>query len=194
MDVAVVGRAGWQRDQFGDLRLMRIAYHPFDAGHCGQFVGRALRVAAGHQDTRGGILAMHAADGLAHVVIGRPSDRAGVEDHQIGLAALPGGFQPLGGEQRFQRRAIGLGRAAAEVLNEEFPHVSSIIRGVIGKDSVRPEGRYLVHNVTLGWLLCDAVTAPIETARLTHEALGTVGGTMALIWTKPATEPPEVPA
>jgi hypothetical protein len=75
---------------------------------------------------------MRAADGVANVLIGRSSDRAGVEDYQIGLAALSGGFQPGGGEKRFQGCAIGLGRAATEVLNEEFPHVSSIIGALRG--------------------------------------------------------------
>ena len=51
VDVAVVRVAG-SGDKVGDLRLVRIADHPFDARHGGQFFGRALRVAARHQDAR----------------------------------------------------------------------------------------------------------------------------------------------
>ena len=59
MDVAVVGRVRLgQRHQLRDLRLVRVAHHPLDARHRGQFLRRALRIAAGHQDARRGILAM----------------------------------------------------------------------------------------------------------------------------------------
>jgi hypothetical protein len=58
-DVAVIGRGA---DQFGDLRLVGIPHDPFHAGHGGQFIGRALCVATGHQDAGRGVLAMHAAE------------------------------------------------------------------------------------------------------------------------------------
>ena len=65
------GAGGRQRDQVGDLGLVRVATTHSTPGMDGQFFGRALGVAAGDQDARRGILAMHPADGLAHVVVGR---------------------------------------------------------------------------------------------------------------------------
>ena len=85
VDLAVVIGA---RNKIGDLRFMRIADHPLDAGQRRQFFRRALRVAAGDQDAGVAVLAVDAPDGLPHVVIGRGGDGAGVEDHQVGLLAL----------------------------------------------------------------------------------------------------------
>ena len=105
---------------------MGVADHPFDAGQGGEFVRGALGVAAGHQDAGPGILAVHAADGLADVVVGGGGDGAGVEDDQVGGGALGRGVQPLGGEQRFQSRAIRLRGPAAEIVDKICPHNSII--------------------------------------------------------------------
>ena len=107
---AVGSRIAGDRHQLGDLGLVRVAHHPLDARQAGQLLRRALGIAAGDQNARGGIFAMHAADGLAHVFVGGAGDGAGVEHHEIGRGALAGGFQPLSREQRFQRRTIGLRR------------------------------------------------------------------------------------
>ena len=66
---------------------------------------------------------MHAAHGLPHVVIGGGGDGAGIQDHQVGVRTRAGCLQSLGGEQRFQGGAVGLSRAAAEILDEELPHL-----------------------------------------------------------------------
>ncbi len=73
-----------------------------------------------------GVLAMDAPDGLAHVVIGGGGHGAGVQHHQVGARTLARGRKSFGGEQRFQGGAIGLSSPAAEILNEEFPHLYSV--------------------------------------------------------------------
>ena len=82
-------------DQFGDLCLVGISDDPFDAGHRGQFIRRALRVTARHQDAGRGIFAMHAAHRLANVFISGLGDGAGVQHHQVGATALRRRFQAL---------------------------------------------------------------------------------------------------
>ena len=118
-DIAVIRGGG---HQFGDLRLVGISHHPFDAGHGGQFIGRALGIAASDQNARVGVLAMYPAHGLAHVFVGGLGDRTGIQDHQVRVAALGCSIQPLGRKQGFERGAIGLGGPAAEVLDEELTH------------------------------------------------------------------------
>ncbi len=118
-NVPMIRRGG---HQFRDLRLVGISHHPFDARHGGQFIGCALRVATRHQDAGRGVLAMHAAHGLAHVFIRSLGDGTGIQHYQIRLAALRHRFQTLGGKKCFESGAIGLGGPAAEVLNEELTH------------------------------------------------------------------------
>jgi hypothetical protein len=60
---------------------------------------------------------------LAHVVIGRGGDGAGVEHDQIGGSAFVSSAETLACQQRFQGCAIGLSSATPEVLNEELPHL-----------------------------------------------------------------------
>ena len=67
---------------------------------------------------------MHPAYGAARVLIRRGSDGAGIEDHQIGRGALASRFKASPGKQRFERRAVGLGSAAPEILNEESAQTS----------------------------------------------------------------------
>src|SRR6185369_10190739 len=66
--------------------LLGIAHHAHDARQCGDFVLAARGVAAGGDDARVGILAGDAANGLPRALIRRRRDRAGVDDHQVGLA------------------------------------------------------------------------------------------------------------
>jgi len=53
---------------------------------------------------------------------------------------------------------------------------------------------YFTDMVTLGWLRREPVAAPTETVSETAEPVETVGGTMALTWTRPATAPGAAPA
>ncbi len=58
-------------DDIRNLNFMRVSHHPVDPGQCRQLLGCALRVTARDQDARGGILAMHAMDGFAHIFVSR---------------------------------------------------------------------------------------------------------------------------
>ena len=59
---------------------------------------------------------------MAHILIGGSGYGAGVQDDQVRGRALGRGLEALGGKQRFERGAIRLGRAAAEILNKELFH------------------------------------------------------------------------
>ena len=54
-------------------------------GSCPNLFGTPGRVAAGHDDSRGGIGASHAPDGLSRPLIGGGRHRAGVHDDEISL-------------------------------------------------------------------------------------------------------------
>ena len=55
-------------------------------------------------------------------------------------------------------------------------------------------GLYFTAIVTPGWLLRDATALPIETVSGIEAPARTVGGTIALICTRPATAPGDDPA
>ncbi len=109
-------------EQIGDFGFVGIAHHPFDAGQRGQLIGRALGIAAGDENARLRIFAMDAAHGLAHVFVGERSDGAGVQNDEVGGAAIGSGFEAAGDELGFEGRAIGLVGATTEVLDEEAGH------------------------------------------------------------------------
>ena len=88
------------------------------AGQSGDFLGRALRVAAGDHDARVGLRAMDAADGLAKLVVGGRGDGAGVQDDEVGVGNFVGCAEAARGETGFERGSIGLRSAASERLYE----------------------------------------------------------------------------
>ena len=108
-------------DQLGNLCLMGITNHPFDAVHLREFIGRALGVAAGYENAGGGIFAADTADGGPRIVVRGRSDRAGVQDDDIGCFAGWREGKSASGDLGFERGAIGLCGAASEVLHEELP-------------------------------------------------------------------------
>jgi len=65
---------------------------------------------------------MDTADGVADVLVGRACDGAGVEHHQVRGGAFDGGLQTPGRKQSLDRRAIGLGGPATEILDKVLPH------------------------------------------------------------------------
>ena len=69
--------------KFRDLRLVRIADDPRDAGKRGEFFGCALSVAAGDDDASGGVFRVNLADGIAGLGIGGGSDGTGVHDNDV---------------------------------------------------------------------------------------------------------------
>jgi len=58
-----------------------------------------------------------------------------VEDHNIGGIAFPGRRKTAFGKLRFQCRAIGLGRAASEILNKETHRGTSFHSGTLAAPS-----------------------------------------------------------
>ena len=69
-------------------RLVAVAHHRGHAGHRGQFLGRALRIAAGDDNLGLGIAAVRAADEGACGAIGLGRHAACVHDHHIGCEGL----------------------------------------------------------------------------------------------------------
>ena len=113
-DFAVIVRA--VRDQIGNRILVRIADDQSHAGQSGDFLRRALRVAAGDDDARLGLRAMDAADGLAKLVVGGRGDGAGVQDDEVGVGKIVGGAETARSEPGFEGGPIGLRSAASERL------------------------------------------------------------------------------
>jgi hypothetical protein len=64
-----------------ELVLVGVADDQGHAGESGDFFRGTLGVAAGDYDLRLGILAAHAADGGARVLVGARGDGAGVHDN-----------------------------------------------------------------------------------------------------------------
>lgn len=96
MDLTVVGRRGKRlTDDIWNPSFQRVADHPGDSWQGRQFIGSALSVATGHQYPGSRVFTMHAPNGLPHVVIGRGSDCASVQNHQIGVSGFLRGRQPL---------------------------------------------------------------------------------------------------
>ena len=102
---------------------MRVADDQADAGEFCDLFGGALRVASGDDDAGVGVLALHAADGGAGVLIGRSGDGAGVEDDDGGVCGFVGARESLLFELTFEGRAIGLRGAAAEVFDVISGHM-----------------------------------------------------------------------
>lgn len=101
---------------------MRVADDGADAGKGGDFIGRTLRVASGNDDSSLGIVTAHAADGGAGILIGRCCHRASIENHDVGFGC--GRFDQASlFELAFERSAVGLGRAASEILHVIAGHV-----------------------------------------------------------------------
>jgi hypothetical protein len=71
---------------------------------------------------------VHAADGLANIVIGGGCNGAGIQYHQVRGRTLAGGLEALGREEALQSGAVGLGSPATKILNEEFPHLFLLCR------------------------------------------------------------------
>src|SRR5215469_11390585 len=96
--------------------LVRVANDLGNAGQTRQLVGRALRVTAGHDDSRLWVFTMDAPDGGTGVLIGGRGHCAGVEDDNFGLVGRGGAFHAALLELPFNGGAVGLGGAAAKIL------------------------------------------------------------------------------
>jgi hypothetical protein len=75
-----------------------------------------LGVTPSDDDLRPGILAAHAANRRARILIGGRRDGARIQDDQLGLRGCGGAAQTALLELTFNRGTIGLSRTATEVL------------------------------------------------------------------------------
>ena len=113
--------------------LVRVADNHVDFRHCCEFLGCSLRVTSGDHDARRRICPVHTPNDLAHFVVGRCGNGAGVQNDERSVAGVSCLFEPAVGQKRLDTGAVSLGRAASEILNEKFPgraHLS-ILSGVI---------------------------------------------------------------
>ena len=113
--------------------FVRIAYYQIYAWERGEFFRGALGVAAGHDDTRFGILALHAANGGTGVLVGSCGHCAGIQDDYRSLIRTRGAGQALLFELAFQGSSVGLRRAAAEVFYVVSGHSSIVLETRSGR-------------------------------------------------------------
>jgi len=113
------GARGFLNERSNILRqdmLVRVSDDKAHTRNCRQFFRRALRVAARYQDLRTRIFAVNTANRGPRILIGRSSYRASVEDDDFGFARAIGAQQSALEQLALDRRAVGLSRAASEVL------------------------------------------------------------------------------
>src|ERR1700688_2878279 len=113
---------------FGELMFVGVADYGGDTGQSGDFRGSALGVASGDDDFCHRILALHAADGGAGVLIGGIRDRAGVENYEVGVGRGSAG-ETAGFELAFESGAVGLSGAASEVFDVKSLHGTIVAHG-----------------------------------------------------------------
>jgi hypothetical protein len=109
-------------DELGDLRLLGIANDPGHTGKSCEVFRGALGVTAGDDDTSGGILRVDFADGVAGLSVGGSGDRTGVYDYEIRRGCFGDGAATAFEQLALEGRAVGLGGAAAELLDVEGLH------------------------------------------------------------------------
>ena len=116
-----------RKDRVDNRVLVGVPNNKVDSGDGGQFLRRALCITAGDDDLCLWILAFYAANCRARVLIGSGGDGAGIEDNDFGLRGGIGTRQATIAKLAFQRRAVGLGRTAAEVLHIKGRHKAIIL-------------------------------------------------------------------
>lgn len=90
-----------------------------------------MRIATRHQYPGVGIFAVDAANGGANILVGRRGHRAGIEDDHFGIGGTAGALHAVREQLALDGRAVGLRRAAAEVLHVIAGH-KKIILGTNG--------------------------------------------------------------
>ncbi len=83
--MTVLERVMFLEHDFGELMFVRVADHSGYARQRGDFFGSALGVASGDNNFCQRILALHAANGGAGILIGGIGDGAGIQDDEVGL-------------------------------------------------------------------------------------------------------------
>ena len=112
---------GVVESDFCEVVFVRVADHSGDAGQGGDFCGSTLCVATGDDDFGERILALHAADGGAGVLIGGICNGTGVQDYEVGFTGRGAG-QAARFELAFDRGAVGLRGATSEIFDVVGAH------------------------------------------------------------------------
>ncbi len=107
---------------------MGIADDPRDAGEGREVLGSALCVTTGNDEASGGVLGVNLADGVASLSVGGRGDGTGVYDDEISYCRFGGGAATPFEQLAFEGGTIGLGGAAAELLDVEGRHRKTILR------------------------------------------------------------------
>ena len=87
---------------------MRVANDPAHALYRRQFSGSTLRIAAGNQNLRIGVIAMQTPDLAPRIYVSAARHRAGIEHHQIGVACIANQGCAAFAERGLDRCPIGL--------------------------------------------------------------------------------------
>ncbi len=112
----VVSSRGFSTEhKFSELIFVGVADHGGDTGQGGNFFGSALGVASGDDDFCQRVLALHAADGGAGVLVGGIGYGTGIQYDEVGLRSRGAG-EAAGFELAFEGGAVGLRGAASEVF------------------------------------------------------------------------------
>jgi len=93
-----------------------------DSRKGGEFLRGPLGVASSNHDASLRIFTMNAADGGPGVLIGGSSDRAGIQDHDLGVRGCRSSIETVALELAFDGRTIGLRRTAAKILYVKSCH------------------------------------------------------------------------
>lgn len=131
-----MGRVARKRvDKTWDLGLMGVADDPCHTWENGELFGGALGIAAGDDETGGGVLCVNFADGVAGLGVSGGGYGACVEDDDGGRGGIGGLGAAAIEELAFEGGAIGLGGAAAELLDVEGGHLSRVRSDSLSKQN-----------------------------------------------------------
>jgi hypothetical protein len=114
-----------RRRRSRDLRylvLVRIAHDPSHSGQGCQLFGRALRVAASHNNFAIRIDALQSPDRCARIFICARRNRASIQHYNFRVAGRPGTVQSALQKLSLERSTVGLGCTTAKIFYVEARH------------------------------------------------------------------------
>ena len=128
---------------------MRIADDPGDARQRGEFFGCALRVAARDDDAGSGVAGVDFADGIASLRIGCGGHGTSVYDDDVCGAGIRRGQASTITQLAFDRGAVGLRGAAAELFDVKGRHLLSRQKGDLPTEITECTGRKKSRNLRI---------------------------------------------
>lgn len=102
--------------------LVGISDDTGDAGQGGNLLWRALGITAGHDNPAFGILATNAANAGACVPVGRGSNRAGIQNDDLGVLCIRHPLESVVTQLSLYSGAVCLGRSTAKILYVKACH------------------------------------------------------------------------